>query len=55
MLDNIFQIFYLIGLVAGSVIRAWYGKKYKQDRTAIFRREGLAVGLLASLWGVCGL
>ena len=52
MLDNIFPVFYLIGLVVGSVTRAWYGKKYRQDRTAIFRREGIAVGLLASLWGL---
>lgn len=36
----------------GSVTRAWYGKKYRQDRTAIYRREGLAVGLLAFLWGL---
>ncbi len=36
----------------GSFIRAWYGKKYKQDRKAIFREEWFAVGLLASLWGV---
>ena len=52
MLDNIFPISYLIGLVAGSVIRVWYGRKFKQDRTAIFREEGLIVGLLASLWGL---
>lgn len=42
-------------MIAGSVIRAWYGKKYRQDRTAIFREEGLAVGLLASLWGLAVL
>ena len=52
MLDNIFPLSYLIGLVAGSVIRVWYGRKFKQDRTAIFREEGLVVGLLASLWGL---
>jgi protein-S-isoprenylcysteine O-methyltransferase Ste14 len=45
-------MFYLIGLVAGSVIRGWYVRKYKQDRKAIFRKEGFAVGLLASLWGI---
>lgn len=52
MLDNIFQIIYLIGLVVGSIIRARYVRKYRPDRTAIFRKEGLVVGLLASLWGI---
>ena len=52
MLDTLFQVSYLIGMVVGSVIRAIYGMKYKQDRKAIFREEGLIVGLLASLWGV---
>jgi len=52
MFDNLFPIAYLIGLVVGSFIRAWYSKKYKQDRKAIFREEGFAVGLLASLWGI---
>jgi len=47
--------FFLIGLVVGSFIRGWYGKKYRQDKTAIFREEGLAVGLLASLWGLAVL
>ncbi len=36
----------------GSFIRAWYLRRYKQDRKAIFREEGFIVGLLASLWGV---
>ncbi len=52
MLDNIFQIYYLIGLFLGSVIRTWYLRKYRQDRKAIFREEGFVVGSLASLWGV---
>ncbi len=52
MLENIFQIFYLIGLFSGSVIRTWYLRKYRQDRKAIFREEGFVVGFLASLWGV---
>jgi protein-S-isoprenylcysteine O-methyltransferase Ste14 len=52
MLNNIFQIYYMIGFLSGSAIRVWYGRKYRQDRTAIFRTEGLVVGLLASLWGV---
>jgi len=52
MFNNIFPIIYVIGLVVGSVIRFWYGKKFRQDRIAIFRQEGVAVGLLASLWGV---
>ena len=36
----------------GSFTRAWYLRKYKQDRKAIFREEGFAVGFLASLWGI---
>lgn len=52
MFGNLFQISYLIGLFVGSFIRVWYGKKYRQDKKAIFREEGLIVGLLASLWGV---
>ena len=52
MFDNLFQYSYLAGLIMGSFIRAWYLRKYKQDRKAIFREEGFAVGLLASLWGV---
>ena len=52
MLDSLFQYSYLVGLIVGSFIRALYLRKYKQDRKAIFREEGFAVGLLASLWGV---
>ncbi len=52
MLDSLFQYYYLTGLIVGSVIRAWYLRKYKQNRKAIFREEGFAVGLLASLWGL---
>ena len=52
MFENLSPISYLIGLIVGSFIRAWYVRKYKQDRKAIFRKEGLIVGLLASLWGV---
>jgi len=52
MLDSIFHIYYLVGFISGSAIRFWYGRKYRQDRMTIFRTEGLAVGLLASLWGV---
>ena len=50
--DTVFQFSYLAGLIAGSIIRGWYGRKYKQDRMAIFRNEGFAVGFLATLWGV---
>ena len=52
MLGSLFQYSYLTGLIVGSSTRAWYLKKYKQDRKAIFREEGFTVGLLASLWGV---
>jgi len=52
MFENLFQYYYLAGLIIGSFTRAWYSRKNKQDREAIFREEGLAVGLLASLWGI---
>lgn len=52
MHDIAFQVAYVAGLVAGSGIRLWYGRKYRQERKAIIRTEGLVVGLLASLWGV---
>ena len=52
MFDNLFPVSYLIGLSVGSFIRAWYLRRYKQDRKAIFREEGFAYALLASLWGV---
>ncbi|MFC1912889.1 isoprenylcysteine carboxylmethyltransferase family protein [Chloroflexota bacterium] len=52
MLDSLFQYSYLTGMIAGSFIRAWYLRKYRQDRKAIFREEEFTVGLLASLWGV---
>jgi len=45
-------VYYIIGLVFGSFIRVWYLRRYKQDRRAILREEGFAVGSLASLWGV---
>ena len=52
MLNNLFQVYYLICLIVGSFIRVWYGRKYRQDRKAILREEGFAYALLASLWGV---
>ena len=52
MYNNIFQIIYVIGLVIGSVIRFVYGRKVRQDKTAIFRTEGIIMGTLASLGGV---
>ena len=52
MFENLSPISYLTGLIVGSFIRAWYVRKYKQDRKAIFREEGFVVGILASLWGI---
>ncbi len=52
MLDSLFQYSYLTGLIAGSFIRVWYARKYKQDRKAMLREEGIWYVLLASLWGV---
>jgi protein-S-isoprenylcysteine O-methyltransferase Ste14 len=47
--DNIFPIFYLIGLIVYSAIRVWYEMKYWQDRKSIFRTEGFITGLLIYL------
>lgn len=52
MLDSFFKGSYLIGLIVGSVVRTWYGKKYKQSRIKHGYQEGPAVWLLMSLWGV---
>ena len=52
MIDLIFSIIYIIGLVTGSIIRVWYGRKYKQDRKSILRNDGIIVTLLASFWGI---
>ena len=52
MLDNLFQVYYLICLIVASFIRVWYGRKYRQDKKAMLREEGFAYVLLASLWGV---
>ncbi|MFC1940757.1 protein-S-isoprenylcysteine O-methyltransferase [Chloroflexota bacterium] len=52
MFENLFPIYYLTGLVVGSFIRTWYGRKHRQDRKAMLREEGLAYTLLASLWGL---
>ncbi len=52
MLNNLFPVYYLICLIVASFIRVWYGRKYRQDRKAMLREEGLAYTLLASLWGV---
>ena len=49
---NLFIILYLLGMALGSAIRAWYSRKFRQDRKAIYRQEGLLVLLLASLWGI---
>ncbi len=52
MLNILLEVYYLICLILGSFIRVWYGRKYRQDRKAMLREEGLAYTLLASLWGV---
>ncbi len=51
MLDSFFKGSYLIGLIAGAVIRTWYGQKYKQSRIENACTENPAVWLLMSLWG----
>ncbi len=52
MVDDIFLVLYFVGLLVGSLVRFWYLRKYRQDRFAIFKREGKLVGFLASLWGI---
>ncbi len=43
MFDDIFLVLYLVGLLVGSLVRFWYLRKYRQDRFAIFKREGKLV------------
>lgn len=52
MTEYLFPVLYLFGFAAGAAIRACYAKKFKQDRGAIYRREGLMVLVVASLWGI---
>ncbi len=52
MTENLFIVLYLVGMVLGSTVRAWYTRKFRQDRKAVYRQEGLLVLLLASLWGI---
>lgn len=52
LFEKIFQVVYLVCFVAGSFIRVWYGLKYRQDRRAILRTEGVVVATLAGLWGI---
>ena len=40
MFDSIFEIFYVIGFVAGSVIRKLYVKQYKQNKITDDREAG---------------
>ena len=52
MTENLFVVLYLAGMALGSTVRAWYARKFRQDRKAVYRQEGLLVLLLASLWGI---
>ena len=52
MTEYLFPVLYLVGFAVGAAIRACYAKKFKQDRSAIYRREGLMVLVVASLWGI---
>lgn len=49
MPDNIFPIFYLIGLIVYSALRVCYEMKYLRERKSIFRTEGIIMGLLVYL------
>ena len=35
MPGNFFQISYLVGLIVRSFVRAWYGRRYKQEKAII--------------------
>ncbi len=52
MFERIFQVVYLVCFVAGSFFRVWYGLKYRQDRKAVLRTEGVVVATVAGLWGI---
>jgi len=51
VIDNVFEIIFLVGLILGSAIRASYGRGHTRNRTANLRKEGLAVWSLMCLWG----
>ncbi|MBM3150178.1 MAG: isoprenylcysteine carboxylmethyltransferase family protein [Chloroflexi bacterium] len=52
LFEKIFQVVYLVCFVVGSFIRVWYSRKNRQDRRAILSTEGVAVAMLAGLWGI---
>lgn len=52
MLERVFGISYLAGLVAASAVRGWYGRGRRRRAIADRCREGWAVRLLMGLWGV---
>ena len=52
MTEYLFPVLYLVGFAAGAAIRACYARKFKQDKRAIYRQEGLMGLVVASLWGI---
>ena len=46
MLDNTFEVVWLIGFIAGSVIRVLYTRQYKRNRITDVRKRGLDTLLL---------
>jgi len=51
-MNKLFKSVYLIGLLAGSVTRAYYGRDYRQNAIARQRPAGGVTLFLMSLWGV---
>ena len=51
-MDRLFKIIYLIGLLAGSVTRTYYGRQYRQNTISNQRPESGLTLFFMSLWGV---
>lgn len=47
----VFSWIYLTGLVAGSIIRAYYGRRHSFDSIRTYVREGVAIPIFMGLWG----
>ena len=50
MLDNTFEVVWLVGFIAGSVIRVLYTRQYKRNRITDVRKRGLDTLLLILLF-----
>ncbi len=47
MTDRMFRIIYFLGLIVGSIIRAWYTRQKRQNKLETSRRTGLDIFLMS--------